>query len=258
MTALTSAFNKVTNSSNVTAGGAFSTEFAAAPNQFNLTSDIFGASNVGTAKYYNYNGSLTTPGCNQGISWFVMATPMTASPAQILSFTNALAIEQGGFSRGGDNRLVQPLNGRTILASFAGPATTTVTFAHTLNGLTVATFTPTLQLNYRNSIATALSVQLSSVSIVVNDATTRRHLLGAAVQVVTSVTVPVTTASTVTSMMAANSANPTFMATLASAAGATSATYTPPSALPAPTSAAPSAASAVFAAVAAVAVALAF
>ena len=262
---LVNAFKMVASSDHVQ-DGAFSEEFntstsdSATPpkTQFNLKNEIFGASAIGNTNYYNYNGSLTTPACTQGITWFVMAKPMTASPAQILAFTSALATEQGGFSRGGDNRLVQPLNGRNILASFGGPPTTVVTFAHTLNGLTVNTFTTALRTAYIATIATSLSVQASAVSIVVSDASTRRrNLLGSAVQVVTSVTVPSTVAATVTSVMAANSANPTFMAALASASGASSVSYTPPSALPA-ASAAASVTSAVFAAVAAVAVALAF
>ena len=259
---LVAAFNQVAASDNLD-DGAFSEEFNTTTSetskiatQFNLTSDVFGA--IGTSNYYNYNGSLTTPGCTQGITWFVMAKPMSASPKQILAFTKAVAVEQGGMSRGGDNRLVQPLNGRNILASFSGPATTVVTFAHTLNGLTVNTFTTALRTAYIATIATSLSVQASAVSIVVSDASTRRrNLLGSAVQVVTSVTVPSTVAATVTSVMAANSANPTFMAALASASGASSVSYTPPSALPA-ASAAASVTSAVFAAVAAVAVAPAF
>jgi hypothetical protein len=50
-----------------------------------------------------------------------MATPIYMSTGQLLNFTSVLATEQGGNSRGGDNRLIQPLNGRTIRASFDSP-----------------------------------------------------------------------------------------------------------------------------------------
>ena len=51
-----------------------------------------------------------------------MATPMYASAQQLLAFTQVLALEQGGNSRGGNNRIVQKLNGRTIRASFQDPS----------------------------------------------------------------------------------------------------------------------------------------
>lgn len=51
-----------------------------------------------------------------------MAQPLYASRAQILTFTQTLAMEQGGMGRGSDNRLIQPLNGRTVLASFPNPS----------------------------------------------------------------------------------------------------------------------------------------
>ena len=47
-----------------------------------------------------------------------MAQPLYLSPRQLLQFTSVLSTEQGGMSRGGDNRLVQPLNGRTVSQSF--------------------------------------------------------------------------------------------------------------------------------------------
>jgi hypothetical protein len=96
------------------------TDAASQANQFNLMTDVFGV--IGKTDYYTYMGSLTTPGCNEGITWFLMGNPMTISPAQVLQFTSMLGSEQGGMSRGGDNRLVQPLNGRTVQASFQAPA----------------------------------------------------------------------------------------------------------------------------------------
>ena len=55
---------------------------------------------------YRYDGSLTTPPCSEGVKWFVLTTPIELSEAQIASFT---AIVHG------NNRPVQPLNGRQLL-----------------------------------------------------------------------------------------------------------------------------------------------
>ena len=86
-----------------------------ATSQFNLTSDVFGI--IGTSNYFTYTGSLTTPGCNEGITWFLMQNPMYASPLQILQYTAMLATEQNTMGRGTNNRLVQPLNSRPIYSS---------------------------------------------------------------------------------------------------------------------------------------------
>lgn len=104
----------VTTSSNVNAS-----------EQFNFMTEIFSSSVLGTNQYYAFNGSLTTPGCTEGINWHVLANPLTISRRQLAIFLNALAVRQNTVngtvtgSRGGDNRDIQALNGRTILASFA-------------------------------------------------------------------------------------------------------------------------------------------
>ncbi len=89
---------------------------ATAAAQFDLMADVFAI--IGKTNYYNYMGSLTTPGCNEKINWFLMANPMFLSPTQLLAFTSTLAAEQGGVARGGDNRLIQPLNNRVVSKSF--------------------------------------------------------------------------------------------------------------------------------------------
>jgi carbonic anhydrase len=63
-------------------------------------------------RYYRYNGSLTTPPCTEGVTWFIMAAPVELSTGQIAAFQ----------SRYGDNyRPVQPLNTRTFLLTSALP-----------------------------------------------------------------------------------------------------------------------------------------
>lgn len=55
--------------------------------------------------HYRFTGSLTTPPCSEGVRWFVMSQPLTASSEQIARFTAIL---------GGNNRPVQPLNDRRL------------------------------------------------------------------------------------------------------------------------------------------------
>jgi len=58
--------------------------------------------------YYRYSGSLTAPPCTEGVEWLVMQQPLTLSPAQLARYRQRFA----------DNaRAVQPLHGRTVLAS---------------------------------------------------------------------------------------------------------------------------------------------
>jgi len=81
--------------------------------QFSLMTSVF--NQTGCAKYYAFNGSLTTPGCTEGINWRVLATPLKISRTQLKTFMDVLAMRQGGSARGGDNRDVQPRNARTIM-----------------------------------------------------------------------------------------------------------------------------------------------
>ncbi|HEU4364601.1 MAG TPA: carbonic anhydrase family protein [Candidatus Krumholzibacteria bacterium] len=59
-----------------------------------------------STKSYRYDGSLTTPPCSEGVKWIVMATPIQLSTDQIGAFRNII---------NGNNRPVQPLNGRSVL-----------------------------------------------------------------------------------------------------------------------------------------------
>jgi carbonic anhydrase len=51
--------------------------------------------------YFNYSGSLTAPPCSEGVAWYVMKAPVTASSAQIAAFSavfplNARPVEPRG------------------------------------------------------------------------------------------------------------------------------------------------------------------
>ncbi len=59
--------------------------------------------------YYMYEGSMTTPGCRQGVRWFVLEEAVEASQAQIDRFIDDLT---EGMT---NNRPIQPTLGRPIL-----------------------------------------------------------------------------------------------------------------------------------------------
>ena len=55
---------------------------------------------------YRYSGSLTTPPCSEGVSWLVITTPVELSSAQLGKLESLFE---------GNNRPVQPLNGRSLI-----------------------------------------------------------------------------------------------------------------------------------------------
>ncbi|MBO9716282.1 MAG: carbonic anhydrase [Pseudoxanthomonas sp.] len=58
--------------------------------------------------YYTYMGSLTTPPCSEGVTWFVLKNPSTLSASEIGRFAAVYPMNA---------RPVQPLNGRVVQAS---------------------------------------------------------------------------------------------------------------------------------------------
>lgn len=58
--------------------------------------------------YYQYTGSLTTPPCQEGVHWCVLERPVELSKGQIETFRKVIH---------GNNRPVQPRNGREIVRS---------------------------------------------------------------------------------------------------------------------------------------------
>jgi carbonic anhydrase len=61
-----------------------------------------------TRSYFTFAGSLTTPPCTEGVSWFVLKTPLTISKKQVATFAAIYPY---------DERPTQSLNGRTVLVS---------------------------------------------------------------------------------------------------------------------------------------------
>ena len=60
------------------------------------------------AGVYAFDGSLTTPPCSEGVAWYLMKKPVTASQEQIDFFSSIF---------GNNARDAQPLNGRTVRES---------------------------------------------------------------------------------------------------------------------------------------------
>ena len=58
--------------------------------------------------YYTFTGSLTTPPCSEGVTWFVLKTPMFISEDELVRFGHLYPMNA---------RPTQPLNGREIRAS---------------------------------------------------------------------------------------------------------------------------------------------
>jgi len=58
-----------------------------------------------SSSYFNYSGSLTTPPCTEGVSWFVMQDPIQISAGQLTAFQRLFPVNA---------RMIQPLNGRTV------------------------------------------------------------------------------------------------------------------------------------------------
>lgn len=58
--------------------------------------------------YFQYEGSLTTPPCTEGVTWFVLQTPIAASRAQLEQFARVFE---------NNSRPTMPLNDRHVLTS---------------------------------------------------------------------------------------------------------------------------------------------
>jgi carbonic anhydrase len=60
------------------------------------------------AAYYTFTGSLTTPPCSEGVTWFVMKSPTSVSNTEVTRFAQIYPMNA---------RPTQPLNGREIRAT---------------------------------------------------------------------------------------------------------------------------------------------
>jgi carbonic anhydrase len=65
-------------------------------------------------KFYTYNGSETTPGCEEIYTWFILADFEEASAAQLKFFTDKWAGDPNFAGGRGNNRITQPINNRVV------------------------------------------------------------------------------------------------------------------------------------------------
>ena len=72
-----------------------------------------------TAAFYRYSGSLTTPGCNEIVTWTVLHHPQTVSKYQLARLRSVLDSE--GHPMGDNYRPVMPLHGRRVLVTGLQP-----------------------------------------------------------------------------------------------------------------------------------------
>ena len=71
-----------------------------------------------TDKFFRYNGSLTTPGCNQIVVWTIFKDRVEISQSQMDAFRRTTYIHEGEDSArviSNNYRPTQPLNGRRVL-----------------------------------------------------------------------------------------------------------------------------------------------
>ena len=61
-------------------------------------------------KFWNYQGSFTTPPCTEAVDFYIMMTPQTMTQAQLVKFKTAI----GWAAADGNFRPPQPLNGRLV------------------------------------------------------------------------------------------------------------------------------------------------
>jgi carbonic anhydrase len=64
--------------------------------------------------FYAYSGSLTTPGCTEGVVWSVLANGGAVSQAAVTRFRKVIARFPYYYGYPNNNRPVLPLNGRVI------------------------------------------------------------------------------------------------------------------------------------------------
>jgi len=71
--------------------------------------------------FYRYAGSLTTPGCAEGVTWSVVSQPMGVGKAQMAEFRKMSSATKDeatvGCTMAPNYRPLQPLNSRTVSAS---------------------------------------------------------------------------------------------------------------------------------------------
>lgn len=76
--------------------------------------DGFLTNSIDTDEFWSFDGSLTTPPCTEGIKWTVLKKVQSISPSQLARFTSQWAGDLTFAGGNGNNRAVQPRNGRDV------------------------------------------------------------------------------------------------------------------------------------------------
>jgi carbonic anhydrase len=79
-----------------------------------LPDNFTGTGDYHVGNFYTYAGSLTTPGCTEGVRWVVMRNGGHVSQAAVSRFHRAISHFPNYAGYASNTRPVQPLNGRTI------------------------------------------------------------------------------------------------------------------------------------------------
>ena len=74
---------------------------------------------VDMTDFWSYEGSVTTPPCDEGIKWNVIKQVQSISPEQLKRITDGLAGKESFAEGKGNNRAIQQLNDRTLYYSGA-------------------------------------------------------------------------------------------------------------------------------------------
>ena len=69
---------------------------------------------VRVGSFYSYGGSLTTPGCTEGVRWSVVASAGQVSDAAMDHLHDVISRFPGYGGYPNNNRPLQPLNGRVV------------------------------------------------------------------------------------------------------------------------------------------------
>eukprot|EP01017_Pseudomicrothorax_dubius_P034491 TRINITY_DN4735_c0_g1_i3.p1 TRINITY_DN4735_c0_g1~~TRINITY_DN4735_c0_g1_i3.p1 ORF type:complete len:345 (+),score=61.41 TRINITY_DN4735_c0_g1_i3:67-1101(+) len=64
--------------------------------------------------YYSYPGSLTTPPCTERVNWYVVEQTIKVPSSQMAQFNNLWKLNPQFAGGSGNNRIIMPLNERTV------------------------------------------------------------------------------------------------------------------------------------------------